>query len=100
MISAAAIRHPDLAFDFAIAHMAAVDERVDSTSRSRYYPRLATNSADPAMIGKIRAYAAANLAPGSRRSADTAVAGIEYRIKVRRERLPAIDAWLARQRGH
>jgi len=96
MLAEVATRHPDMAFDFAISHMAKVNERVDSTSRSRYFPRLAANSADPAMIGKLNAYAGANLAAGSRRDADTAIAGITYRIKVRAERLPAIDAWLAK----
>ena len=46
------------------------------------------------MIDKLKAYAIANLAVGSRRDADTAAADISDRIKVRSERLPAIDAWL------
>jgi aminopeptidase N len=96
MLTRVADQHPDMAFDFAIGHMAKVNERVDPTSRSRYFPRLAANSADPAMAGKLNAYAGANLAAGSRRDADTAIAGINYRIKVRAERLPAIEAWLAK----
>jgi aminopeptidase N len=48
------------------------------------------------MIGKIKRFAVANLAAGSRREADTAAADVAYRIKVRTERLPALDAWLAR----
>ena len=95
MISTVAGTFPDMAFDFALAHMAAVNERVDFTSRSRYYPGLAGGSADPAMIAKLRAYGDANLAPTSRRDLETAVTGIAYRIKVRKERLPAVDAWLA-----
>ena len=96
MLSRVADRHPDMAFDFALGHMAKVNERVDATSRSRFFPRLASGSADPAMIGKLNAYAGANLAAGSRRDADTAIAGVTYRIKVRAERLPAIEAWLAK----
>lgn len=96
MISMVAARHPDLAYDFAIAHMAEVNQRVDASARSRYYPGLASRSVDPAMIGKIRSYADAHLAASSRRDAETAVARINYRIKVRAERLPAIDARLQR----
>jgi len=88
--------HPDLAFDFALAHREQVDARVDATSRSQYYPGLAAGSADPAMVGKLRAYADKYVAAGSRRSTETAIADITYRIKVRNGRLPAIDAWLAR----
>ena len=96
VISRVAVNHPDLAFDFALAHLDQVTQMVDSSSRSRYLPRLAARSFDPAMLGKLSAYANAKLAPGSRRDADTAAVGIQYRIKVRTERLPVIDAWLAK----
>jgi len=96
MIRQAGILHPDEAYDFAFAHIGEVDARVDESSRSRYFPSLASRSADPAMIGKIRAYAAANLAPDARRDADTAAADVAFRIRVRNERLPALDAWLAK----
>ena len=94
MISAVARLHPDFAFDFAVAHRDKVDAKVDSTSLSRYYPSLANNSLDPAMIDKLNAFADAHIAATSRRATDTAIATIEYRIKVRNERLPVMDAWL------
>jgi aminopeptidase N len=94
MLAQVAQDHPEMAFDFALAHIDKVNERVDATSRSRYFPRLAAGSADPAMIARLNAYAGANLAEGSRRDADTAIAGIRDRIKVRAERLPEIDKWL------
>ncbi|MGK5079222.1 M1 family metallopeptidase [Janthinobacterium sp. HLX7-2] len=99
MISKVAHAHPDLAFDFALAHLEQVNARVDASSRSRYFPRLAAASAQPEMIAKLAAYAQANLPAGARGDADSSVAGIKYRIKLRAERLPAVDAWLARQVG-
>jgi aminopeptidase N len=95
MISEVAELHPDLAFEFAMAHMDAINERVDASSRSVYFPFLAATSYRPATIAKVEQYAKAHLAPTSRRSAETAVAGIKSKIKVRSERLPAIDEWLA-----
>jgi aminopeptidase N len=95
MVSRVADHHPDMAFDYATKNMEKVNRRVDSSSRSRYYARLAYGSADPAMAGKLNAYAGANLAPTSRRDVDTAIAAIRDRIRVRTERLPEIDAWLA-----
>ena len=95
MVARAADLHPELAFDFAMAHMAAINERVDASSRSTFFPALASKSHDPAMIEKVNAYAKAHLAPSSRRMAETAVASIADRIRVRRERLTAIDEWLA-----
>uniref|UniRef100_UPI003217CB70 ERAP1-like C-terminal domain-containing protein n=1 Tax=Dyella sp. TaxID=1869338 RepID=UPI003217CB70 len=94
MISVVSGQHPELAFDFAVAHKAEVDKKVDSSASSRYYPQLASRSLDPSMIAKVKAYAEKYVAAGSRRDADTAVANIEYRVKVKGERLPAIDAWL------
>lgn len=94
MLGGVAAQHPDLAFDFAIAHMTQVNTRVDAPSRSRYFPGLAGGSADVAMINKLGTYADANLAPESRRNVDIAIASIKYRIKLRAERLPAVDAWL------
>ena len=95
MIAAVANLHPDLAFDFAMANMKAVDRFVDSTTRSFYYAMLAAGSHDPAMIGKVEAYAKANLVPSARRASETAVANIKDRIRIRTERLKAIDEWLA-----
>ena len=99
MISGVSRRHPDLAFDFAVAHRDQVDKLVDSTSSSRYYPMLGAASVDPAMIGKIEAYSKAHIAVSSRRAADTAIAGIRYRMMIREKRLPAIDAWLKKNGG-
>ena len=96
MISVVSELHPDLAFDFALANRPAVEERVDASSLSRYFPALARGSANPEMVGKVSAYASAHLPASARREAETAVATIVDRIRVRREQLPAIDAWLAR----
>ena len=96
MVARVAQHAPELAFDFAVANMAKMNARVDESSRSRYFPGLATHSSDPAMIAKLQRYAAANLAEGSRRDAETAVAEIADRIKVRQARLPEIDGWLIR----
>jgi len=94
MIGLVAHEHADLAFDFAVAHRGKVDTLVDSTSRARYYPGLAMGSDDPRMVDKIRAFAEQHIAPTSRRDAETAITGIQTRLKLRAERKPQIDAWL------
>ena len=94
MISFVANEHPDLAFDFAVARREAVDALVDSTSRARYYPGLGSGSRDPAMVGKLQAFAAAHIAPTSRRATETAIAAIKYRRELIEQRLPQISAWL------
>jgi len=99
MISVVGFQHPDMTFDFAMAHLAQIDKLVDSTSSSRYYPGLGGSSNDPAMIGKIEAYTKAHVAEGSRRAAETVIANIKYRQMVRQDRLPAIDEWLQKNGG-
>jgi aminopeptidase N len=94
MISMVSRQHPELAFDFAVAHREQMNQLIDSTSRAEYYPRLASRSLDPATIDKLRAFAQAHIAPTSRRGSDTAIANIQYRIGVRKDRVPELDAWL------
>ncbi|WP_426043741.1 M1 family metallopeptidase [Caulobacter sp. DWR3-1-2] len=99
MISRVAGLHPDLAFDFAVAHKDAVNGKVDAASATKFIPGLARGSADPAMIGKVTAYAAANLPAASRGEADKSVASITDRIKSRKAALPQITAWVAKHGG-
>ncbi len=98
MIRGVSWRHPEMAYDFAMAHRAQVDKLVDSTSSSRYYPSLGGSSFDPTMIAKIKAYEA-TIDPSARRPAQAAIANIEYRLMIRKDRLPAVDAWLAKHGG-
>jgi aminopeptidase N len=98
MISYVSYEHPDLAFDFAVAHRDAVDKLVDSTSRSRFYPGLGSGSRDAAMIAKLNAFADAHIARSSRRATDTAIASITYRREVIEKRMPQVSAWLEAQR--
>jgi len=99
MIGAVSGSHPDLAFDFALAHRAQVDALVDSMSRARFYPGIGSGSSDKAMIRKLRDYADKHVAPTSRNATETAIANIEYRLKVREQRMPEIDAWLKKRAG-
>ena len=94
MISAVSREHPDMAFDFAVAHRGQVDKLVDTTSRARYYPGLGGSANDLAMVDKILAFADKHIAPTSRRPAETAIAGIRTRLKLRAQQLPQVDAWL------
>jgi len=99
MIGGVAREHADLAFDFAVAHREQVDGLVDSTSRARYYPGLGRSADNLQMVDKIKAFADAHIAPTSRRDAETAIAGIQTRLRLRAERKPQVDGWL-KQKGY
>jgi aminopeptidase N len=94
MIAGVAENHPDLAFDFALAHRAQVAALVDASAAGRFFPQLAAGSANPAMIAKLRDYAARFMTPASRRPADIAIGRIEDRVRIRRTATPAITKWL------
>jgi aminopeptidase N len=94
IVSAVSEEHPDLAFDWALEHRAQVEGLVDASSRSRFVPGLIAGSADPAAVGKLRAYAERFMTPRSRGPADKAVAAVEDRLRVRTLRLPDVTAWL------
>ena len=51
------------------------------------------------MADKIQTFAEKYIAESSRRDAQTAVTGIQTRVKLRAQRRPQIDAWLKQQRG-
>ncbi|HEU0100144.1 MAG TPA: M1 family metallopeptidase [Allosphingosinicella sp.] len=99
IISAVAGEHPDLAFDFAIRNREKVEALVDISSRSRYLAGLGGGSADPAMVGKLEAFATRYMTPQSRGRVDVAIASIKDRIRVRTTRLPDITKWLEAKSG-
>ena len=99
IIGGVAREHADLAFDFAVAHREKVDDLVDSTSRARYYPGLGRSADNLQMVDKIKAFADAHIAPTSRRDAETVIAGIQTKLRLRAERKPQVDAWL-KQKGY
>jgi aminopeptidase N len=99
IIGSVAAGHPDLAFDYAVAHRERVEPLVDTSSRTRFLPGLASRSSDPAMVEKLRQYAERYMTPQSRAPADRAIASIQDRIRVRRDRLPDITRWFDARRS-
>lgn len=96
LMAAVSGEFPDLAFDFALNHLDQVNKMVDANSRELYLPRLAGGSHDPAMVGKLEAFADKHIATGSRMTLNATVAAIKNTIRIRTERMPTIDAWLSK----
>jgi aminopeptidase N len=94
ILNAVAETHPELAFDFAVLHRDQVNGWLEPGSRDLYAARLLATSADPAARDRLMAYMEAHIPAADRGPAAAVEAMITYRIKVRGERLPQIDAWL------
>lgn len=88
--------HPDLAFDWAVANKALVDSFLEESNRATFIVGLGAGSNDPAMPGKIQAFADANLPEGSRGGAKRSISQIAVRKAVADRLKPAVQAWLAR----
>ena len=99
MIAGVSGSHPDMAYDYALAHYDAVSERVDASTQARYFPALANGSLDAAMPGKLRAFAQAHVPENARQAVETSIANIEYRRSIVTQRLPQITRWLQQHGG-
>jgi aminopeptidase N len=93
LLSAIAGRHPDLAFDFATANVALVTPLLETSSRSSYIVQLGGRSNNPAMIGKIQAFAAKTLPVASRGPADRTVNTIRNRTAFADRLRGSVSAW-------
>lgn len=91
--------HPEMAFDFASKHLDAVTSWLEADSRNQFVPNLATTSNDPAMAGRVKAFANAHIPPTARRDSVKVESGIGFQSEVRTKRLKDIDHWLVRRHG-
>jgi aminopeptidase N len=96
MLNAVAESHPELAFDFAVLHRDQVNDWLEPGSRDLFAARLLATSADPAARDRLMAYMETHVPAADRGPAEAVAALITYRIRVRAEQLPQIDAWLQR----
>lgn len=99
MISRAAVRHPRLAFDFAVAHWDRIALLLEPTSRARFVPRLLSHAWDPELIEALERFAAQHIPSEARQDVRKTVAQIRYRAAIRDKRLPQVDRWLESEAG-
>jgi len=97
MIRAVSVLFPDMAIDYASAHWDAITVSLEPDSRSEYVPSLADNSRDLSTLPKLRAFAAAHIPDDAQGDVRKAEASIRFYAKVRADRLPELDRWLATQ---
>ncbi len=95
VISVVGGNHQRMAWDFLVANRAAIEAMLDPLQRLEFPTNLAAASGDPAMVGELERYAQ-NFPEGSaRESVAAAQAQIRLRAETIRERMPAVEAWIA-----
>jgi aminopeptidase N len=87
--------HPEMAFEFILAHLDLVNSWLEADSRTQYVPNIAANSDDPKMIDKLKAFADAHIPETARGDTIKALSAMTYNAKIRAERLPDVDKWVA-----
>ena len=93
ILRAVAGGHPDMAFDFAVANMELVNGLIEANSRAAFIPSLGAGSNDPAMPGKIQAYAEKNQPEAARGGAKRAMAAIAVRKAVADRLRGGVTGW-------
>lgn len=94
LLRAIAGRHPDMAFDWAVANRDLVSGFIEQSSEAGYVVGLGGGSSDPAMPGKIQAYADKYLPASSRGGAKRTIAAIAVRKGKADQLRPAVTKWL------
>lgn len=96
LVSSVASAHPGLAFDFAVANDDLINSFLETSTRAGFVVQLGGRSNNPAMPGRITAYAERRLPASSRAPAVRAVNGIENRAAFAKRLRPAVTLWVGR----
>jgi hypothetical protein len=100
MIQRVAVRHPDLAWDFALKNLTKVNERLDELQRFNFVPSLTATSLSAKVLEQLQRYIADKVPEVARKSVARFVADLKFRLAVAKDRVPDIDTWLANHTAH
>jgi aminopeptidase N len=90
--------HPELAWQFAKAHMKELLAKADALAANRYAASLFIFFSDPDRIEEIQRYGRENLPPGSasEKAVAQAVDEIGFRAEFKARLIPQLTAWIAK----
>ena len=94
IIDAVAAYYPDMAFEFAAAHLQEVYAGVEPDNRVPYMAELLAHANSATSADTLRAFAKAHIPPSNQHAVQVTLAGIAYNAKVRKEDIPQLDRWL------
>jgi hypothetical protein len=99
VIRAVAYEHPDMAFDFVLAHLDALNARLEPDSRNRFLPEIVSGARSLDMIDRLDVFARAHIPESARGEVDKADGAIRTTVEQRTRRIPDVDAWIASHPG-
>jgi aminopeptidase N len=93
--------HPEIAWEFAKAHMKQLLAKTDALGANSYAPSLFTFFSNAARIAELESYAKSNLPPASAKDVAKAVDEIGFRAELKPRLLTQIASWIAdAAKGH
>ena len=95
MIQRVAANHADLAWHFALANLARIDERLDELQRISFVPALTATSRSEKVLEELQHYIDEKVRPLSRASVGRFAADLKFRLQVVGRLVPAVDQWIA-----
>ncbi|MGE0597649.1 MAG: M1 family metallopeptidase [Hyphomonadaceae bacterium] len=90
--------HPRLAWDYLVANRTMIEAMLDPLTRLSFPPEIAETSSDPAIADALGVYAR-DFPEGAQATVAAAQSSIRLRAQTVRERMPAVEAWVARHGG-
>jgi aminopeptidase N len=94
MIARVSVDNSDLAWQFALDRLDALNDRLDALQRNNFVPALTSYSTNPARLPALRQFIDTNIPAESRGPVERYYADLSYRLTVRAQRVPKIDEWL------
>ena len=90
--------HPDLAWEFAKAHMKALLAKTDALAANNYAPSLFSFFSELSRAAELRAYAKTNLPATSAKEVAKAVDEIDFRAEFKNRLASQLTAWIDNQK--
>ncbi|MGB9364670.1 MAG: M1 family metallopeptidase [Xanthobacteraceae bacterium] len=95
MISRAAGENAPLAWAFVLNHLNEVNAKLDALQRVTFVPSIGARSLDRAILKQLREFIDVNVPEANKAQVERFYADTAFRLSVRDQRIPEIDAWLA-----
>ncbi|MBE7218608.1 MAG: M1 family metallopeptidase [Caulobacteraceae bacterium] len=99
MVTDVGREHPQMALDFAIAHVDYINVVLEPDSRNSFIPRLAQEGSGDAAIAKLDAYAQAHIPATAQGDVVRARSAIRAADAIKARVVPQVVAWLPAHRG-
>ncbi|WP_395645448.1 M1 family metallopeptidase [Terricaulis sp.] len=96
VIAVVAGEHPRLGWDYLRQHRAQIEPLLDPLQRLEFPTDIAATNSDPAVADELEAYAR-DFPEGARPSVQAATSTIRLRAQTIAQRMPEVEAWIARQ---